>query len=168
MEGAESPLDSDAIEVQYRYRLKGEKMGFLRRDVLMQHPFEIIGNKAHMPESLYWGRIAQTYRTRYINEVVRIYYRGDVNQNLSKIRNFEILSEGSHRGYAFVLSVEIAYFWCCVSCFILAAIHYVRFSWHSGHGVKSQVSAVSGHKGLILWAMAFPIGTLVFWYDKFR
>jgi glycosyltransferase involved in cell wall biosynthesis len=61
-------LDSDAIECHWKYRVTGDKLGFLRTDVLREFPFpEDLGR--FVPESLIWNRIALQYQTRFVNEI---------------------------------------------------------------------------------------------------
>src|SRR5688572_19278005 len=68
------PTDSDSLEVRYRYRVKGEKWGFHRTAVLKQFPFPMLEGERYMPFRVVWGAIARRYKTRYVNEALRIYY----------------------------------------------------------------------------------------------
>ncbi|MBT9550652.1 MAG: glycosyltransferase family 2 protein [Hydrogenophaga sp.] len=69
-------LDSDSLEVRYRYGVTGEKWGFSRTDVLRQYPFpENI--RGHVPEGIVWSAVAHRYQTRFISEVLRIYHPAD-------------------------------------------------------------------------------------------
>lgn len=65
-------IDSDSLEMQYRYRVGGEKWGAMRTDVLRAYPFreDLPGL---VPEGTVWGAIARTYRTRFFNEALRVY-----------------------------------------------------------------------------------------------
>jgi glycosyltransferase involved in cell wall biosynthesis len=64
-------LDSDPIELRYRYKVGGDKNGILRTEVLRQFPFpENVGK--FISESIVWNRIAKTYKTRFINEALTV------------------------------------------------------------------------------------------------
>jgi glycosyltransferase involved in cell wall biosynthesis len=71
------PFDSDPIECCTRIKIKGDKKGFLRTDVLRQFPFpEDLGR--FVPEGIVWNRIARQFKTRYLNEVWAVVeYRAD-------------------------------------------------------------------------------------------
>ena len=47
-----SPLDSNALEAIYRFRIKGEKQGFIRTLVLREFPFPEISGVKYIPESI--------------------------------------------------------------------------------------------------------------------
>lgn len=67
-------LDASALDMFYVYKERAEKFGFTRTDILAKYPFpeDIAG---HVPESVAWHRIGAKYKTRFINRVVRVYYR---------------------------------------------------------------------------------------------
>src|SRR5687767_5062754 len=67
--------DSNSLEIHYRFHVTGEKWGFHRTEVLRQYPFPEI-RATHVPESVVWGKIALRYSTRFVNDVLRIYYIG--------------------------------------------------------------------------------------------
>src|SRR4029079_5978493 len=59
-----SPLDSDSAELRYRYRVRGDKFGFQRTEVLRRNPIPVVeGYAGYMPESIVWSAIARQYRT---------------------------------------------------------------------------------------------------------
>lgn len=64
----EDLFDSDALECSARFKIKGDKKGFQRTDVLRRFPFpEHLGR--FVPEGIVWNRIAHQFKTRYVNEV---------------------------------------------------------------------------------------------------
>ena len=68
------PLDCSAAELEYRHKVRGEKWGFLRVDVLRQFPYpeDVPGN--FIPESYIWCQVSKRFVTRHINEELRIYW----------------------------------------------------------------------------------------------
>jgi glycosyltransferase involved in cell wall biosynthesis len=68
-----SPFDSTSVEKYYKYNIKGEKWGMMRTDVLKQYKFPE-KKSSFYPEAYVWFKIALKYKTRYISEVVRVYY----------------------------------------------------------------------------------------------
>jgi glycosyltransferase involved in cell wall biosynthesis len=62
-------MDSDVFEMSFRFGVRGDKIGMIRTDVLRQFPFpEELGR--FVTEALVWHRIANRYRTRYMNRVL--------------------------------------------------------------------------------------------------
>jgi glycosyltransferase involved in cell wall biosynthesis len=73
-----NPFPSDSLdafpwEVQYRYRVRGEKWGTQRRDLMLRFPFPEIPEEKFVPQSLMWNRIGCKYKKRFINQPLRIY-----------------------------------------------------------------------------------------------
>jgi glycosyltransferase involved in cell wall biosynthesis len=64
-------FDSDAIDLRFRHKVEGDKGGFVRTDIMLRFPYpEDLGK--FVSESLVWNRIAQTHKTRFVNEVLTI------------------------------------------------------------------------------------------------
>ncbi len=121
-------IDSDSMEIRYRYGITGEKWGFQRLDVLKQFPFpeNIPG---HVPEGIVWSQIARHYRTRFVNEPLRIYCQdesGDIKQ-LTSHGSAKKDAVGSLFWKQQVLSDEIAYFRYKPINFVLDAARLTRF-----------------------------------------
>src|SRR5690606_10486908 len=72
-------IDSDSLEIWYKYGVKGDKCGFIKTEILKQYPFpeDIDG---HVPESVVWSAIAIKYNTRFINEALLIIHQDGSNR----------------------------------------------------------------------------------------
>lgn len=63
---------SNDLEMHFRYRIKGEKWGPIRTDIMRQYKNEEV--KGHfLSESTVWFRIAKKYKKLYLDESVRFY-----------------------------------------------------------------------------------------------
>ena len=60
-----SPFDSNSEEKFYRYKIKGDKWGSNRTDVLKLYPFPNVIGVKHVTLSCVWFRIAKQYKTRF-------------------------------------------------------------------------------------------------------
>ncbi len=100
-------IDSTGSEIMHRYRVHGEKWGLVRTDVLRQYhyPDDVFG---YVPESYVWRQIEQRYKTRFVNQVLRTYYR-DLDDSLmtSGKRAPWVDSDGCTLGFAMDLRVGI-------------------------------------------------------------
>ncbi len=66
-------FDSNSFETNFVYNIKGEKWGFQRTEVLKKFPFKEFTGENFIAESSVWFKISKEYKTRYINEPLRIY-----------------------------------------------------------------------------------------------
>lgn len=65
-------MDSNDLEMTFKHHVRGEKWGPIRTDVMRQClNDEIAGH--YLSESTVWFRIANNYKKRYVNEVLRVY-----------------------------------------------------------------------------------------------
>jgi len=159
-------LDSDSIELRYRYRVSGEKWGFQRIEVMRAYPFPDDTGTSYMPEGLIWNQIARTYKTRYVNEALRIYYVDGPSMvhQVDPSRN----AEGGRFQHLTILNTELDWFLHAPLEFLRSAIHYVRFSCHCGIGLPRQVGELRGMGAKMLWLLAGPVGLVVFGKDRLR
>ena len=160
------PTDSDSREIRYRAKVKGEKWGFQRTDVMRMHLFpETPGYAGLIPPSRIWSEIARNYRTRYINEVLHIYWQ-DQADALSRPASRISDAYGGMLESEAVLSHDMAYFEDAPMEFIIKAIKYVRSSLHSGRGVVAQWRGLSSRSGRALWLAVLPTGWLIYRLER--
>jgi glycosyltransferase involved in cell wall biosynthesis len=155
-----SPLDSDSLEVRYVYKIRGERWGFHRRDVLRQFPFPEPAGYKYVPEGIVWGRIARSYKTRYVNEALRIYRQDAGNQLMKQYQ--------SAREYAFArifyvesLNSEMDYFWHAIPSFVKMAVEYCRLSLLAGDGLSRQLEQLNGLSQRLIWFAVLPVGAML-------
>lgn len=81
-------IDSNAIDIRFRYHLEGDMCEVFRTEVLRENPFPEIAGEHFCPEALLWNRIALHYQLRYFPEVIyyRDYLDGGLTDNIIKIR----------------------------------------------------------------------------------
>jgi len=157
-------VDSDSLEIRYKYKVRGEKWGFQRTDVLRRFPFPDLQGEKFVAESVVWSAIAREYKTRYINEPLRTYWLGAADQLTYKVNPARFA-----RGHAYwhlgVLNNEVDYFVYAPWSFIKAAVHFVRFSIHAGDNLARQANLVN-RSAFLLWLLAVPLGLGVYINDR--
>lgn len=160
-------IDSDSLEIYYRFAVRGEKWGFCRTDVLRAHPFpeHLPG---HVPEGVIWTAIAARYKTRFVNEALRIYFR-DAENRLTRP-----ITPGHHAiGHLYwkrvVLSFEIRWFWRSPAHFAIEAARWTRFRLHldGAQAQQDRFWPASLGGGLLVVFMA-PLGVAWWLYDCWR
>jgi glycosyltransferase involved in cell wall biosynthesis len=157
-------LDSDTIEVTFKYGVRGEKWGFQRTDVLKQFPFPSLPNAKFIPESIVWFALSRKYKTRYVNEALRIYHVHDgADDHLSTLTP-AVLSGRAYL-HRFVLNELIDWLFRTPRSLFRSAINYSRYSFGLGIGPLSQFKELCT-TARILVAVSIPAGFLMSLRDK--
>lgn len=153
---------SDNLESRYKYRVRGEKWGFQRRDILLAFPFPEPAGLKSLPEGIVWAKIARRYKTLYVNKPVRIYHQDSGNQITR--RSFRSVAPGLLLEYRAVLTDHIGYFLNRPSFFYRSAVHYGRAAFHLQLPLFRQTPGFSPG-GRLLWLFALPLAWLVYLRD---
>jgi len=161
-----NPTDSNSLEIHYRFKVKGEKWGFHRNDVLRCFLCgeEMIG--AHLPESLLWNKIAKKYKTRFVNEALRIYWT-DQPSILRSSQHPRKNASGAQINHLDILNEYTEWFRFDPLSFLRSAVHYSRFSFHLGIKISQQIATITTALGKILWLITLPVGYLVYLKDNY-
>ncbi|MFZ2636861.1 MAG: glycosyltransferase family A protein [Rectinemataceae bacterium] len=67
---AEDGVESDPVEIVYRYGIVGDKAEVLRADVLRQYPFPRLRGEKYFPVGYQFARIGEKYKIAYYNDVI--------------------------------------------------------------------------------------------------
>lgn len=160
-------IDSDSIEIVRRWKVTGDKWGFHRVDVLRKFPYpEDV--RGHVPEGVVWAKVAEKYKTRFVNEVLAIVYtehHGGAPRLSSSCRRLMADIPGNLLWTESVFRVQWRYFRYDPIFYIHSAINFTRFSLHTG-GLKVK-TALSLPGSLLLFAMA-PAGFAAYLRDRWR
>jgi len=160
------PTDSDSLEMQYRYKDKGDKCGFQRTEVLRRFPFPEMPGCAFMPESIVWHKIAKEYHARFVNEELQIVFLGGVDQ-LSK-RPARRVAAGRKCYYLQVLNEEQDWFWHAPLTFLKAALQFARYSFLSQETAAAQWQQLVNLPAKFLWAMGILPGAVLAQMDRWK
>src|ERR671932_1255141 len=159
-----NPTDTNFCEMRYRLKVKGERWGFQRTDILRQFPFpEVIGQNLYVAEMIVWSRVAKKYKIRCVNECLRIYYVDSGADQLTKSNwvrknpfGFILMSKS-------ILDTDIDYFQFSPSFFVRNAINYSRYCFYLKIGIAKQFTNLNSFLGRLLWFMTFPLGYML-WF----
>jgi glycosyltransferase involved in cell wall biosynthesis len=158
-------VDSNWLEIRYRYKVMHEKWGFHRTEVLWKFPFAEEIKQPYIPESLVWHRISKEYKTRFINEYLRVYW----TDTLSLMRGGALAksANGNRIRHLAILNEEIDWLRYDPLAFLRSAVHYSRFSFHLSINKIDQLKCLHTRVvGKILWLIALPLGYVVYLKDK--
>lgn len=156
-------IDSDSLEMRYRFKAVYENWGFHRTDVLRQHPFPD-NVEGYVPEGIVWSRIARQYKTRFVNEVLRIYHldQPSLMRGSSPARH----AAGVRLAELMTLNTDLDYFRYAPLEFCRVAARYVRLSLHVGTSLTEQWRQITTAAGRMLWLLALPVGYVLYARDK--
>jgi glycosyltransferase involved in cell wall biosynthesis len=156
--------DSDSLEMRYRFNITCEKWGFHRTEVLRQYPFPEQIRARWVPEAVVWSQIARTYKTRFVNEQLRIY----IADQPSLMRCDTPATDAAATRFAqlVILNDELDYFWCRPLEFCRAAARYVRLSRHARTPSVEQVRQLTSALGRALWVAGLAPGNALYYRDQ--
>lgn len=160
-------IDCSTGEIHYRHRVWGEKWGFVRTDVLRRHPFPEDVTGDFVPESVVWSRIARQYQTRFVNDVLRVYWIDGpslVHGRPSPQRN----AMGHRLLFMTMLNHESSWLLAAPYRFVRGAANYIRFSLHARVSIRKQFAALTNHAARVLWCVAWPLGLPLYLRDRMR
>lgn len=162
-------LDATSLDLNFKYRVQGEKFGCLRTHVLRQFPFpeNIPG---FVPESLVWRAIARAgYQNRFVNQVFRIYY--DSPDSLSR----QGRASAQHALGLWLLAHDtvvecLPWFRYAPASFMMAAVRYTRFRLHIRKSEQALLRnfRLRGVRARALVIAMAPAGWLLYLRDQVR
>ena len=167
----ENPMISDHCEMHHRYRVKGEKWGMQRTEILQKFRFsEEYFNNGYIPENLLWSSIANAgYKIVFINEPLRIYHNeGDINSiSATAVVNRQINSFGCMQDMKGELNAQLKYFAYDPFYFLKATILYMEASGFQKLSILQQVQNLKWPATLLYWVM-YPFSLPLLWYRRRR
>jgi glycosyltransferase involved in cell wall biosynthesis len=142
------------IEMRHKYKVKGEKFGFIRTDVMKEFSYSTVDK--YVPENHIWFAMAEKYKRVYINETIRVYYIYS--------ESFSHLNLPSPRGYIFYCQEIInKYLPKMYPSFIDIIMWYCRltiYSLYTNNKISLTISELNKkHKRLFAY-LCIPLGYL--------
>jgi hypothetical protein len=161
-------FDSTYSETFYRLKVTSEKWGCQRVDILRAYaPGHLPGYTGYVPEGVMWRRIAQRYKTRYVNETPRVYYQNLANRqsvnNRPWVSAYGVLIDTSE-----ALELDLRWFRHAPARFTYLAAKYSRLSFQLGRSPVEQWRRLPGLGARLLWLAMLPVGLTMFIHDDIR
>lgn len=155
-------FDTDSCEIYYKYRVKGEKWGFHRTEILKQFPFPEVHDVKFIPECIVWHAIAKKYKIRCANEALRIYFietetetetdTGTAN-SLTNSETSPSTKKARSVYYQWVLNHDISWFFYAPHIFMKYAFQFVRYSSYANVSILNIKPWVSK---VLIFLIYFP------------
>jgi len=160
----ESPLDTNNLELEYVYRVRGEKWGCIRTDALRSHPF-LESTTGWLPESYIWYQLARKWKVRCVNEPLRLYFR-DQATHQSSGRHLGKLGKVASR-YIYNIwhfNTNLDYIKRDKKALLFVASNIWRLGHHLHKSISETLSSVKHNR--ILCLMCLPVGLSVARIDR--
>jgi glycosyltransferase involved in cell wall biosynthesis len=156
-------VDSTPMEMYLKNRVKGEKWGFHKTEVLRKFPFPQFDGEKYVPEGLVWNRIGKTHKMRFVNEGLRIYDidSDGVTASIMRIRARSPRGMGLYYRECLDLSIPIGQK-------LKALTNYIRCSLHAGISLRDAVHELDTGVPPLARLTAIPFGSLLFKLDRIR
>jgi glycosyltransferase involved in cell wall biosynthesis len=154
----EDIFDSDAIDLKYRHKISGDKIGCILTGIMQAHPHP--EEYRYVRNSIAWTRMALKYQTRYVNEIfaVKEYL---ANGQTDKRRLIDVQNaRSSLLGIAELINSRRTFD--LMDSYKFYA-NYIRYSLDGGVKMSDQVRHLPNK---LLYALSLPTGVLLSWRDK--
>ena len=168
----ESWIDSTTLDIAYKFKIRGEKWGVYRTSILRKFPFPEEATKLPglVMESVVWNKISENYRTRFLNDHLRIYFSNCLDPNIvsiSSISQIKLNSPGMLFSHLHFLNQYFSY---CLSdpiTFIKSGALITRFYFHCDSRLDNNYLP-DGIFPKILVIILFPLGFTLYLRDLLR
>jgi glycosyltransferase involved in cell wall biosynthesis len=160
-----NPLDASLRELIYELRVRGEKWGVTRTDVLRQYPFPELSGTQFVPEGLVGLQMSKSYKRRYVNEVFRIYYRfenKEPGKNLTNRASISTNAPGRFYYYLWVLNNDLGYFWRSPIPFAKAAVMLPVLARFSNLSFRDLLESLKTPAAIVLVLLALPFALAIY------
>lgn len=173
--GDEFPQKRDDLsyfEMQYTYKIKGEKWHIERTAILREFPFPEIekGHGFYFGESYIWRRIYKKYKFVILNEPLRTYISSE-DGIMSNMQNNSYRFETLRIGFLETLNEDISYFFYTPNTFIFQMSVYIYYSRMAEELDRNTIAKFNSKRSKLLFLICYPISFLLphlFKIDKFK
>jgi glycosyltransferase involved in cell wall biosynthesis len=151
-------MDSDSLELYFKVRVRGDKFGFHRTDVLREHPFPEPPGMKFLAEGIVWFAIARGHRTRFVNECLQIVH-ADAQRSGQRLSRLTRSTAAGRRFFHQALLNDYVD-WLATSPMLAATslVNYARYSLAVGVGLSAQVAAIRSTACKLALVCLAPLG----------
>lgn len=149
-------LDSDEIELRYRFRITGDNTGMNRIDIVRAFPAPEFENEKFVTEAVAINRVALQYKTRYFDEIIKFanYQEGGLSDRIRLINMQSLSASLLYYGELLDVSDRLggrARFRASAN-FARFALHDGRPLWRTRRGNDIWMWLASLPAAVVLWA----------------
>ncbi len=157
-------LDSDSLELVFKYKVRGDKWGFQRTDVLKEFPHPVLAGVKFIPDGVVWFALSRRFKTRFVNEILYIYHLEETGDHLGALTRSTIPGRAFFHRQLLDDFIDLLpqYPWRLVR----SAINFSRYSFDRGMSPGFQFSELRSWRARLVLAASMPVGYLMAIRDK--
>jgi glycosyltransferase involved in cell wall biosynthesis len=155
------PFDSTYHEMVIVHGMRGDKWECYRTSVLREFPFPEVLGEAGLPENILLGRIGTRYKTRYVNQALRVYHNDGPDSSVVRTVDPRRNSGGRVLAQRDNLTVPRFLFWSNPRAFFLFGVKHARMCSLARVGLKSALGALKWRLSRVIALVTWPLGRLV-------
>jgi glycosyltransferase involved in cell wall biosynthesis len=160
-------IDSDSLELTFKFHVRGDKWGFHRTSVLRENPFPEPPGLMFVPESVVWYAIARRHKTRFVNECLGVCHNGPLaGDRLSRLTTTTAL--GRRFAHLSILNDYRDVHQISLGRRARSALNYGRYSFLCAIGVLPQILAAKSIQTRVLLVFCAPAAYLLSQVDRCR
>lgn len=149
-------FDSNDLDALFKLKLRFEKWNIVRTDVMKEFAFPEPNEKLKFyPETVIWCRMARKYKTRYVDEPLRGYYRDQEN---SLITRADARSRETIYLWQYYINEAMDYLWKSPTYFFKSFIGFPRDCILSHINFRKAIKRIDGFGKRLLIAIFYPVG----------
>lgn len=164
----ENVFISNGLEMNFKFKLKGERAGCMRTEILRQNLLPEPHDVNFIFESTMWFKIDRNYKTICINEIFKYYTENGVDSISSaiKLRRNKKYATSQLYSYSFQLNEIYDYLLLDKKYLLTILINITRRGLQAGYKISQIVGSIKKARVKILVLFFFPLGVLLFLRDK--
>ena len=151
-------FDSNDEEAFFKYKFRFEKWMLFSTEVFKKYKFPEYKGLKFFPETIIWQKMGRNYKTRYIDEPLRAYYR-DQDNSVTK-KSYNRYKENVHYWLHFINN-EMKFFFYYPKVFIKSFIGYSRDSILCKIPYKESISKINKRYKKVLYTVFYPLGAIL-------
>jgi glycosyltransferase involved in cell wall biosynthesis len=162
-----SPFDANALELTYVYKVKGEKWGCTRTELLRQTPFPESGG-SHFAENYVWMTLARKYKGRCVNEKLRIFFDDRRSDRLTQERRATASASRFEAAYAWNalhLNMNFDYMVRTPRELIVTVANLGRYGLVLGKSASASAKLLTNPGKRILFWLVYPLAYYLYRKD---
>lgn len=151
-------FDSTYYEMVVLFGMRGDKWECYRTQVLREFPFPEDLRESALPEGIILGRIGTRYRTRFVNQTLRIYHDDGADSSIVRSTNPRRNPQGRKWQQRENLTVPRFLFEANPWAFVIFALKYSRMCGLAQTSLRSALGELPWRLSRILVILLWPCG----------
>jgi glycosyltransferase involved in cell wall biosynthesis len=155
------PLDTTYTELADTYKVTGDKAGIAQTEVIRRFPFAVVPGEKLVIEGAVYAQIAQEYRIRCVNEVLKVVDYQQSGLSASARRDFQHNPRTASAYFLQRLQMPDP---TSRSARVRAQAQHTRYALHAGRTLGSLKETPS----TLLWLLTVPVALGLWLRDRLR